>query len=77
MRWGRWKYLFIIFNAFRLLWVMLVDVIISSHLFFFSSFMLFICALPVSVVPLSTGSLAYCFLYSSYMFFDSSERPGM
>ena len=44
---------------------------------FFSSFMLFISALPVSMVPLSKESLAYCFLYSSYRLFDSSDRPGM
>ena len=47
MRWGHWKYFLIIFHALRLLWVMLVDVMTSSHLF--SSFMLFISALPVSM----------------------------
>ena len=67
----------IIFHALRLLWVMLVDIMTSSHLFFFSSFMLFISALPVSMIPLSKGSLAYCFLYSSYMLYDSSDRPGI
>ena len=65
----------IIFHALRLLWVMLVDVMTSSRLFFFSSYMLFVSELPVSMVPLSKGSLAYCFLYSSYRLFDSSDRP--
>ena len=67
----------IIFHVLRLLWVRLVDVMISSHLFFFYSFMLFISALPVSMVPLSKELLAYCFLYSSYRLFDSSDRPGI
>ena len=57
MRWGRWK-VFIIIHALRLLWVMLIDVITSSHLF--SYFMLFISAFSVSMVPLSKGSLLHC-----------------
>ena len=47
----------IIFHALRLLWVMLVDVMTYSHLFFFSSFMLFRSALPVSMVQLLRGRL--------------------
>ena len=30
-----------------------------------------------NMVPLSKGLLAYCFLYSSYRLFDSSDRAGM
>ena len=52
------------------------EVMTSSHLFFFSYFMLFRSTLPVSMVPLSKRELAYYFLYSSYRFFDS-DRPGI
>ena len=54
---GSFERLLIVFHALRLLWVMLVVVMTSSHLFFFTSFMLFISTLPVFMVPLSNSRL--------------------
>ena len=38
----------------------------SSHLFYFSSFIVSINLFPVSMVPSAKGLLEYCFLYASY-----------
>ena len=43
MSWGSLETCLIIFHALRLLWVILVDVMASSDLFFFSSFMFHKC----------------------------------
>ena len=67
----------IVCHALRLLWVRSIDVMTSSHLFFFSSFIMSINLFPVSRVPSAKGFLEYCFLYASYRLCDSSVRPGM
>ena len=69
------KILKIIFHASQMLWVRLTDVMTSSHRFFFSSFMLFISTSHYDTVVKMSAS--YCFLYSSYRLFDSSDGPGM
>ena len=43
----------------------------------FSSFIWSINVFPVSMIVSPKGSVEYCFLYASYMLFDSSVRPGM
>ena len=62
----------IVCHAFRS-----IDVMTSSHLFFFSSFIVSINLFPVSRVPSAKGLFEYCFLYASYRLCDSSVRPGM
>ena len=52
-----------------------IAVMTSSHLFFFSSFIVSINVFPVSRVPSAKGLLEYCFLYASYRLCDSSVRP--
>ena len=48
------------------------------RLVLFSSFILFINVVPISIVVSPKMSIEYCFLYASYRFFDSSSvRPGM
>ena len=66
-----------VFHAQRLFYVRSVEVMTSSHLFFFSSFILSINVFPVSMVVSPKGSIEYCFLYASYRLFYSSVRPGM
>ena len=60
----------IIFHALRLLWVMLVDVMTSSLLFFH---VVHKCITSLYGTIVKWGSLAYCFLYFSYRLFDSSD----
>ena len=62
---GSLESLLIVFQAFRLLWVMFVDVMTSSHMFLFSSVILSSRRLPDSMVLLSKGLLEYCCLYAS------------
>ena len=67
----------IVFRVLRLLCVRSVDVMTSSHLFFFSSVMVFTNLLPTSLVESLKGLLENCFLYGSYRLCDSFVRPGM
>ena len=73
----RWVARRIVFHALRLVCVIFIGVITSCHLFFFSPLKLLKSALPVSMVLLSKGPPAYCFLYSSYRVFDSSDKSGV
>ena len=54
---GTYDSFLIVFHALRLLCVMLVDVMISSHIIFFSSVILSIRLFPDSMVPSSKGLL--------------------
>ena len=57
----------IVCHALRLLcsvFLTLLLLILSTNVF------------PVSMVVSPKGSIEYCFLYVSYMLFDSSVRPG-
>ena len=67
----------IVCHALRLLCVRSVEVMTSSQLFFFSSFILSINVFPASMVVSPKGSIEYCFWYASYRLFDLSVRPGM
>ena len=62
----------IVCHALRLLWVRSIDVMTSSHLFFFSSFIVSINLFPVSRVSSAKRLPEYCFLYASYGLCESS-----
>ena len=55
----------IVCHALRLLWLRSMDVMTSSHLFLFCSFIVLINFVPVSSVPSPKGLLEYCLLYAS------------